>query len=155
MADHVKILSRSDYPTQAHLRRTFNQVDFGVFPAHAEGWNLEVLELMACGKPSIVTNYSGHTEFCKSSEEEGFNSILVEPNGMEKAQDGIWFHGQGDWCTFNIDDLADAMKRAHDIRQADVRGEYSGAYGRLAFGALKTAKEFSWGNTVEKIEEAL
>ena len=47
--------------------------DCGLFPARAEGWNLELLEMMACGKQVIATNYSAHTEFCTKE-----NSILIE-----------------------------------------------------------------------------
>ena len=155
MGANIKLLPRVN--SQAELRTIFNTVDFGVFPAHAEGWNLEVLELMACGVPSIVTNYSGHTEFCNST-----NSFLVEPNGMEKAQDGMWFHGQGEWCSFEIDALVEAMRAAHDMKQTEVRNlsgehevQYSGALGRRIFECFETAKKFTWENTIKRIEEVL
>jgi glycosyltransferase involved in cell wall biosynthesis len=147
MGPKIKLLPRVN--TQAELRVLYNTVDFGVFPAHAEGWNLEPLEMMACGVPSIVTNYSGHTEFCNDS-----NSYLVEPNGMEKAQDGIggrWFHGQGEWCTFSVDDLVDAMQKAHADRQANAPSDYE----RLCLGSLETAKKFTWANTIKTIESVL
>lgn len=140
MGGSIKILPRVN--TQDKLRQWFNKVDFGVFPAHAEGWNLEILELMACGVPSIVTNYSGHTEFCNEA-----NSFLVEPNGMETAQDGKWFHGQGEWCTFEVDDLVDAMLAAHDAKQ-------SGKNERRE-ACLETAQRLTWTNTVRTIEEVL
>ncbi len=63
--------------------------DCGVFPARAEGWNLELLESMACGKPVITTNYSAHTEFCTN-----YNSRLIEIDELEPAFDGVWFHNQ-------------------------------------------------------------
>lgn len=143
MGQNIKLLPRVN--SQAELRILYNVVDFGVFPAHAEGWNLEPLEMMACGIPSIITNYSGHTEFCNAE-----NSFLIEPNGMEKAHDGMdgrWFHGQGDWCTFEIDDLADAMRAAHDVKQ-------SGQNSKLE-ACLETAERFSWKNTIKRIEEVL
>jgi len=140
MSAHIKLLPRVN--SQAELRTIYNVVDYGVFPARAEGWNLEPLELMACGIPSIVTNYSGHTEFCDAA-----NSYLVEPNGMESAQDGKWFTGQGEWCTFEIDALVDAMRAAHDDKQ-------SGENGRRQ-ACLDTAQKFNWSNTVKRIEEVL
>jgi glycosyltransferase involved in cell wall biosynthesis len=148
MGAKIKILER--VPTQDDMRTLFNHVDFGVFPSHAEGWNLEILELMACGVPCIATNYSGHTEFLTKD-----NSLLVEPTGMESAQDGVWFHGQGDWCSFSVDDLVDQMRVAHALKQADVRGEISGGLGNLKFKALNTAKEFTWDKAVEKMIEVL
>jgi len=141
MAEAIKIVPRIQ--TSAELRQLYNTVDFGVFPSHAEGWNLEPLEMMACGKPSIVTNYSGHTEFCNSA-----NSLLVEPNGMESAQDGRWFHGEGEWCTFDIDELVVALRAAHDMK-----GDES--YTKLANGALQTSEMFSWANSVSKIVDVV
>lgn len=140
MGGSVRILPRVN--SQKELCAIFNSVDFGVFPAHAEGWNLEPLELMACGVPSIVTNYSGHTEYCDES-----NSFLVEPNGMESAQDGRWFHGQGEWCSFEIDALVSAMKAAHEYKQ--------GGGNKLDTGIAATVEKFTWENTVKRIEEAL
>lgn len=139
MGGKITILPRVD--SQAELRNLFNQADFGVFPSHAEGWNLEPLELMACGTPSIVTNYSGHTEFCNSS-----NSLLLEPSGMEKAQDGKWFHGQGNWCSYSVDDLVDLLRAAHKMKQEDEL-----AYASLQDEAIKTASKFTWSNVVDKL----
>ena len=69
-----------------------SQADCGVFPAKAEGWNLDLLEMMSCGKSTIATNYSGHTEFCNKE-----NCYLVDLPEMETAEDGKWFRGQGEW----------------------------------------------------------
>ncbi len=140
MGASVRIIPRMN--SQKELCDVFNSVDFGVFPAHAEGWNLEPLELMACGIPSIVTNYSGHTEYCN-----GDNSFLVEPNGMESAEDGRWFHGNGEWCTFELDALVDAMRAAHDYKQSGSK--------KLEAGMKATVEKYSWAHTVKAIEEAL
>jgi len=141
MGKRIKILPRVN--TQAELRGLFSQVDFGVFPSHAEGWNLEILELMACGVPSIATNYSGHTEFLDST-----NALLIEPTGMEDAQDGIWFHGQGQWCSFDVDTLIEAMRIAHDLKQSNKIDE--------GFPGLNpTVSKYTWKNTIKEIEKVL
>ena len=49
----------------------------------AEGWNLPAFNATALGKWSIVLNSSSHTDWANSD-----NSILVEPNGTETAEDG-------------------------------------------------------------------
>lgn len=137
MGQKIKHLKRQ--PTQAGLREIFNHADVGVFPSHAEGWNLEILELMACGARIVATNYSGHTEFVNKD-----NALLIEPTGMESAQDGVWFHGQGNWSTFNVDDLVDAMRAAHDERQSGTTVD-----------TRSTVERFTWKNTVKSIEKAL
>lgn len=140
MGSKIRILPRAD--SQASMRVLFNQADFGVFPSHAEGWNLEPLELMACGVPSIVTNYSGHTEFCDQS-----NSLLLEPNGMQKAQDGKWFHGEGEWCSYDIDELVELLRAAHKMKQE----RYDDDYKVMSIACSATAEQFTWDNAVDKI----
>lgn len=125
MGEHIRIIPRVN--TQAELSAVFNSVDWGVFPAHAEGWNLEPLELMACGVPSIVTNYSGHTQFCDDT-----NSLLVQPNGMELAHEPPWFNGQGSWCKFDVDELVEQLREAHRMKQEGAPGDYE----KLCLGAV-------------------
>lgn len=140
MGAHVKFFPRFDM--HEHLRVIFNQVDCGVFPSHAEGWNLEIPELFACGAHVIATNYSGHTEFL--TEE---NAKLIQPNGMELAQDGKWFHGQGEWCSYAVGDLVDRLKEVHELKQTGKLG--------INEAGLKTAKEFTWDNTTSRLEAVL
>lgn len=140
MGSNIKFFPRLD--TQQQLRQLFHHVDCGVFPSHAEGWNLEPLELMACGAHIIATNYSGHTEYMNKD-----NTLLVEPTGMELAQDGKWFHGQGEWCSYSVDDVAAKMAQFHADRQAGKIG--------LNEAGLETAKKFTWLNTAREIIKVL
>ena len=59
--------------THQDVMSIMRQADCGVFPSRAEGWNLELLEMMALGKDVIATNYSAHTEFCNEN-----NCRLIE-----------------------------------------------------------------------------
>ena len=98
----VKLIPRME--TQQEVYNIMSQVDCGVFPSRGEGWNLELLEMMAVGKHVIATDYSAHTEFC--TEE---NCGLIPINTTEPAFDGKWFFGQGNWAEMNtleIDVLA-------------------------------------------------
>ncbi|NQW09996.1 MAG: glycosyltransferase family 4 protein [Alphaproteobacteria bacterium] len=45
------------------LAGLYTACDAFVAPTRAEGWGLPVIEAMACGLPTIVTGYSGVTEF--------------------------------------------------------------------------------------------
>jgi glycosyltransferase involved in cell wall biosynthesis len=117
----------------------------GVFPAKAEAWNLELLEMMACNKPVIATNYAGHTEFLNN-----VNSYTIEPEGLEPAIDacgahpnGFWFKGKGNWAKISVDKLAEQMRKVYDHRITEnVNG-------------LLTAKTFTWDNTSREIIEYL
>lgn len=133
-----KIKFVGPFPTQDALSHFMGITSCGIFPSKAEGWGLETLEMMATGKPVIVSNYSAHTEYCNSN-----NSILIPVTRTELAYDGIWFHGQGNWGVINTSDIVDRMRYAYK------NGIYENQHGLL------TAQKFSWKNTVEKLTQSL
>lgn len=131
--------------THEDVYNIMRQTDCGVFPARAEGWNLELLEMMACGKEVIATNYSAHTEFCNQD-----NCRLIEIEEEEEADDGVWFHGQGNWAKItdkNIDAIAEHMRDVHKRKQAnDLSPNVDGVF---------TANKYSWKNTAKEIINAI
>ena len=134
----VRVIPRAE--TQQEVYSIMSQVDCGVFPSRGEGWNLELLELMACGKHVIATDYSAHTEFCTEA-----NSELVTITETEPAFDGKWFFGQGNWA--KIDDaVIDTLQAKMEEFAESYRGETNEA-------GIETAKQFSWKNTSNKILE--
>tara|TARA_R110000803_G_C11957205_1_gene318303 strand:+ start:47 stop:1174 length:1128 start_codon:yes stop_codon:yes gene_type:complete len=138
MGEHITFLDR--VPAHADVAAIMQQADAGIFPNRGEGWNLELLELMACGKPVIATNYSGHTEFCTPE-----NCRLVEPAGMELAYDGKWFYGQGSWARLDdqqIDEFAEQMRLVFEDWQFNQAG-------------VDTANAFTWKNSAKKLLTSL
>ena len=131
-------------PRQKSHRDVYNimrQVDVGVFPVRAEGWNLELLELLSCGKHVITTDYSGHTEFINNS-----NSRIIEIDKLETAQDGVWFHGTGEWAELGSrqkDQLIEHMRQLHNQK---VNSELN-----TNLAGIETAIKFSWENTAREI----
>ena len=121
-----------------------SRVDCGLFPSRAEGWNLEALELLACGKHLIITDYAGHTEFCTKE-----NSRLVTIREKEMAYDGKWFDGKtGKWAKVGnpeVDQAAEHMREVHKLKSKGSLG--------LNEEGVKTARRFSWKNTAKKIIE--
>lgn len=140
MGAHIKFFPRFEGHHQ--MKKMFAQVDCGVFPSHAEGWNLEIPEMMACGVHIIATNYSGHTEFLNEE-----NAFLIDSTGLESANDGLWFHGQGNWATYDVGQLVDYMRQVHEAKQSGELG--------VNEAGIKTAQSLTWGNSVEKLKQAL
>ena len=143
LGSKIHIIPRQN--TQKEVYNIMSQTHCGIFPARAEGWNLELLEMMACGKQVITTDYSAHTEFCNSD-----NSLLIPIKDTETAYDGKWFHGQGNWA--KIDDNAknhviSHMRKIHDL---NINGNLT-----INNDGIKTAKEFSWKNTARRILDVL
>jgi glycosyltransferase involved in cell wall biosynthesis len=136
-AGKIKI-SPQRFENQRDLARIMSKVDCGVFPARAEGWNLDALEMLSMGKQLIITNYSGHTQFCNSK-----NSHLIEhEEKMEDAIDGVFFNGQGEWLEFTDDmkaSLVEKMQKVHKNKK------------ELNIEGIGTAKQFSWQHSVQEL----
>jgi glycosyltransferase involved in cell wall biosynthesis len=140
LGSKIRILPR--FNTQEEVYSVMQKVHCGIFPSKAEGWNLELLELMACGKPVITTNYSAHTEFCNRD-----NALLVDIKETELAYDNKWFFGQGNWAKISkeqIDQFSDYMKQVHN---ANMSGSLT-----VNTAGIETAQKFSWNNTAEIIK---
>jgi glycosyltransferase involved in cell wall biosynthesis len=136
----VKFINRVD--TQHEVYNIMAQVDCGIFPSKAEGWNLEPLELMACGKHVIITNYSAHTEFCHAK-----NSYLIDIDELESAYDGKWFNGKaGSWASMGenqIDQAISHMRTIHNLKQENALDKN--------IEGISTSQKFTWENTAKEI----
>jgi len=140
LGDKIKFIPRVN--TSQEVYNIMSQIDCGIFPSRAEGWNLELLEVLACGKKVITTNNSAHTEYCNKD-----NSILIDTPELEIAVDGKFFKGFGQWSSItqkNIDQFSEAMKTIHLKKQS----------GNLTINeqGVRTAQSFNWNNTSRKIQ---
>jgi glycosyltransferase involved in cell wall biosynthesis len=143
--NRVKFIPWQD--TDGQIAKIMRQVSVGVFPAKAEGWNLELLETMSCGIPCIATNYSGHTEFCTSD-----NCDLIPITKLEPAIDkcpchpnGFWFNGFGEWASVDINILAEFMVSAYN--------KWKDGYVNVA--GIETGKKYDWSNVANILIERL
>lgn len=143
LGEKIRIIPRQN--THQDVYNIMKQADCGVFPARAEGWNLELLEMMACGKHVIATDYSAHTEFCNEQ-----NSMLIDIKSREIAQDGVWFNGQGMWASLGddcIEQTVSHMRTVHAMKK-------SGSLVQNTDG-IYTSREFSWENSAKKFLDGL
>ena len=108
-----------------------------------EGWNLPAFNATCLGKWSIVSNHSGHKAWATKD-----NCILVEPDEKEDVYDGLFFSKGSNWnqgkiYKFNEEKAVTAMEKAVDLQ------------GNVNEGGLKTAKQFTYEKTVNKIKEII
>ena len=139
LGNKVKFIDR--VKTNQEVADIMRKADCGVFPARAEGWNLELLEMMSVGKPVIATKFSAHTEFCNDN-----NCNLIETAGLEEAWDGIWFKGQGEWAALD--------KGAVDMLSSHMFSEYETGP-RVNAAGIETAKKFSWEASADAVKKGL
>ena len=140
LGDKIRIIPRQ----QSHkdVYNIMKQTDCGIFPARAEGWNLELLEMMACGKHVIATDYSAHTQFCNDQ-----NCHLIKVNDLETAYDGVFFLGnKGFWAELSDDQkeqMVSHMRNVHRQKQENILPVNS--------AGIRTANQFSWYNSAQKV----
>ena len=138
MGGTIKFLEKQ--PNHADIANIMRNADCGIFPARAEGWNLELLEMMATGRPVIALDYGAHKQYCSSA-----NCHLIEVDNTELAFDGKWFYGQGSWAEIGDkqkQDMADAMRSVYENWLFNQAG-------------VDTGKLFSWANAAKKLAEIL
>lgn len=140
LGEKIHILPRVQ--TQQDLAKIIQQADCGIFPARAEGWNNEILEVMAMNKPIITTNYSAHTEYCNED-----NAYLISVDKLTKAKDDMFFaNSVGDWADLGknqIDQMVSYMRETHE---KGVKENTAG---------LETVKKYTWENTANQITKGL
>jgi glycosyltransferase involved in cell wall biosynthesis len=144
LSDKIKFIDRVN--THEEVYNIMAQTDCGIFPSRAEGWNLELLEMLACGKSVITTNYSAHTEFCNDT-----NSDLVEIKDTELAYDGKWFQGKcGNWAKISDDQIDCFVSHMRKIHKCKKDNSLS-----INQAGVDTANKFSWQNSALKVKEVL
>jgi glycosyltransferase involved in cell wall biosynthesis len=141
LGDKVKILPRLQHD---QIPTMIQHSDAVISLSSAEGWNLPLLEAMACGKHVIATRNTAQTEFCNDD-----NSLLVDTPEKVWARDGIFFVEKiGKW--HKIDDEARQQFKAH------LRTTYDSVLrGSINEAGIETAKEFSWNNAAQQLISVL
>jgi len=110
------IVLKNRLETQKEVFDIMKKSDIGIFPYRSEAWNLELAEMLALGKNCIATNYSGPTQYALESGCE-----LIDPDGIELANDGKWFDGSGNWAKLNesyVERFANKLKLLHQKKQS-------------------------------------
>lgn len=133
--DRVRVFS--GFETQEEIAQIMANADCGIYPSRAEGWNLELLEMMSMNKPVIATNYSSHTEFCNKD-----NTYLVDIDSTETAYDGKAFRGQGNWAKISSQQIDQIIEHMRYVYNNKINTNLAG---------IETAKKYSWANSAEHL----
>lgn len=135
-AGKVKLLPR--LKSQSQVADLMRQADCGVFPARAEGWNLELAEMLSMGKHCIATSYSAHTQYCTPK-----NCNLIQVDTLTSAYDGVWFHGQGNWAELGNNQLEQLIHEMRNVKRGvNLEGQ-------------KTFEDMTWESTAKSIMSVL
>lgn len=120
------------------MRLLYGGVDMYVSPYHAEGFNLPVIEAIACGTPAIVTDGGPTDDFCDTTTSLKIRSDLI-PN---KDRD---FSVPGYHLDPHMDSLLEQMQRA--ISGAMPSGD------TFEYGRCQLVERFSWAAGARQLAE--
>ena len=143
MSTKIHIFSER-LPNQKNVAQLMASVDCGVFISRAEGWNLELLEMMSLGKHVITTNATAHTEFANKD-----NAMLVEVGESEEAFDGIFFKGGiGNWPSLTNKSTEQVVEYMREVHKKKQSGQLP-----LNIDGISTARTYSWWRSAEQVLE--
>ena len=123
------------------LRQIYKQTDLGIFPNRCEGGtNLVLMEYMACGKPVIVSNTSGHRDIVTETNALLLNDLtpinIVDANKELTAR----------WKDPSLDELIAGIEYAYHNRE-EIQ--------KIGAAAGRDLNAFTWKNCAQKLLEAL
>lgn len=82
--DLKRVLTLPPQPN-ALMARAYANTDVGLFPNRCEGGtNLVLMEYMACGKPVIASNVTGHSDVVHRD-----NALLIEAGGITEVRNKV------------------------------------------------------------------
>lgn len=115
--------------------------------SRSEGWNLPLIEAMACGIPSIYSNCSGQLEFAqgkgipiKIKQEQSSSKSINTFSTLSNTACGNWYEP-------DFKDLEDKI--------IEVYNNYSYYKDAALKDSVLIRSEFSWDNAAEKASQAI
>ncbi len=138
--DTSRIITYDLVPQQQQVE-IFAQTDIGVFPNRCEGGtNLVLMEYMACGKPVIASNTSGHKDIVNQQNALLLNR-LSDFNVVDA--DGVLI---GRWQEPHLDELVAQLEFAYE-HQSEIRMQ--------GVAAGRHLKHFTWSHAAQRLLDVL
>lgn len=134
IVESIKVIS-SGLPLY-QMRLLYGSADAYVSPYRAEGFNLPVIEAIACGVPAIVTEGGATDDFCDSLTSWKVGCDRVQ--NVEKAVPGSGYHLEP-----RLESLIEQMESAITERRASTES-FSGGRQRLT-------ERFSWASAARQL----
>ncbi|KPA09869.1 glycosyl transferase group 1 [Candidatus Magnetomorum sp. HK-1] len=142
-----KIIRVGPFAKNEDLAALYRSCNAFVMPTRAEGWGLPIIEAMACGLPTIVTGYSGLTEFATNE-----NSYLIDykleeikkPFGLQIESKSTYY---GQWASPDFEHLKELMQYVFtNSDKARKLGQ---------FAANDIHSKWTWHHAAEKAFKAI
>ena len=137
--DRAQININCDAVPFDKLPLLYNQADCFVCATRAEAFNLPGMEAMACGLPTIQTNFGGQTDYMTIE-----NSKIINYD-LEEVKEDIMYE-EAKWATPKIESIRENLRWAFN-NQDKIK-----EMGKLA---EEDSKNWTWDKSAEKIISVL
>lgn len=140
-SDNIKILH---FPSKEEYAKYLKRGHVFLSCARSEGWNLPLIEAMACGIPSLYSNCSGQLEFAQGK------GIPVDVKGTSTSlYVNCYSENQsiGDWYTPDFKDL--------ESKILEVYNNYNFYKAAALKDSVLIRNEFTWDNAAKKADQAI
>jgi glycosyltransferase involved in cell wall biosynthesis len=120
--DPKRVVTMPRLPAE-DMARAYRQSDLGLFPNRCEGGtNLVLMEYMACGKPVIATDATGHKDLCRESN--AFLLKSLRPLAINDRSGKL----VGRWVEPSLDEIMASVEYAREHRvEAQARAQAAAA----------------------------
>ena len=139
--DRIKVLH---FPEQNEYIKWLQAGHCFLSCSRSEGWNLPLLEAIACGTPTICSNWSGQLEFAKDVSTLVNIEKFIKPKNVFMLGDN---HDFGVWAEPDFNHLQYVMR--------DVFEKYSDYKIKAIKNVKSITEKFTWENAAKKAEYEL
>lgn len=137
----IGFLFNCDFPYE-QLGALYRSADCYIASGRGEGWDMPLMEAMACGLPSIATDWGGHEQFVH----DGI-SYPLRVRGLIPAQAKCPYYAGFKWADPDVDHLRHLLRHVFDHQdEARSKGEQA---------ADEMAALWTWDHAAERIRERL
>jgi len=133
--DRIKVLH---FPPREDYIKLLKSCDVFVSCARSEGWNLPLIEAMACGTPSIYSNCSGQLEF---AEGRGIPVKIIGEKPVDASTYSHFNDSVGNYYEPDFEDLGKKMR--------EVVTNYQSYKQKALVESEEIRTEFSWEHIAE------
>jgi len=142
-----EVYFRNGYLSPSKLPNLYTACNCSVQPYMAEGFCLPVLEAMACGLPTIVTNYGACLDFCHTE-----NSFLIQAQTIRSNEKRVDPFETVDFPVCGMPSIQELRRLMRYVYENEERAK---EIGLKASREVLGADGYTWQRTAERIVERL
>jgi GT2 family glycosyltransferase len=137
----ISYLFNLEFPDH-QLGSLYRSGDCFVAPSRGEGWNMPLMEAMACGLPAIATDWSAHQEYLH----DGI-AYPLRIRGTKPAVARCPYYAGANWAEPDEEHLRFLLRHVYENREEAAR--------KGVAAAAEIAERWTWRRAAERIRNRL